>query len=145
MKKYIAEALNQAYKSLSEGGIPIGSVLAIGDQLISSGHNQRVQKGSCILHAEMDFLERAGRLTAKDYGNATLYTTLSPCYMCSGAIMLYGIRRVVIGDNINFKGAEDLLMSHGVEIINLNDKDCIKVMGDFIRSNPELWHEDIGV
>ncbi len=144
MDKFITEALNQAYKSLSEGGIPIGSAISIGDKLIASGHNQRIQKGSCILHAEMDCLEKAGRLTAKDYSKATLYSTLSPCHMCSGAILLYGIKRVVIGENVNFKGPEELLASHGVEIVHLNNQDCIKVMSDFIKNKPELWNEDIG-
>jgi creatinine deaminase len=143
--KFIQEAIQEAKKGLTEGGIPIGSVLVIDGEIKARGHNKRIQEGSSILHAEMDCLENAGRLRAKDYKRATLYSTLSPCDMCSGAVLLYGIPRVVIGENVNFKGPEDYVKSRGVEVEILQDKDCISIMTKFIKENPSLWNEDIGV
>jgi len=144
MDKFFEEAINQAKKGLSEGGIPIGSVIAFKGEILGKGHNKRVQEGSVILHGEMDAFENAGRQDAKTYQQSTIYTTLSPCPMCTGAILLYGIPKVVIGENKTFMGAEDLLRSHGVEVIVLNDETCIKMMEDFIKNKPELWNEDIG-
>ena len=144
MDQFFKEALNQAKKGLSEGGIPIGSVIVFEGKILGKGHNRRVQKGSVILHGEMDALENAGRQDAKVYKESTIYTTLSPCPMCTGAILLYGIPKVVIGENKTFMGAEDLLKSHGVEVIVLNDKECIQLMEDFIKNKPGLWNEDIG-
>ena len=138
-------ALEEAKKGLEEGGIPIGSVLVIDDKIVGRGHNRRVQKGSAILHAEMDCLENAGRLKVSDYRKAVLYSTLSPCDMCSGAVLLYKIPKVVIGENKTFQGPEDYLRSRGVMLQILNDSECIKLMGDFISKNPSLWDEDIGV
>ena len=126
------------------GGIPIGSVLVIGDRVVARGHNQRVQKGSSVLHAEMDCLENAGRLNAADYRNAVLYSTLSPCDMCSGAILLYGIPKVIVGENRTFQGPEEYLRSRGVELEILDDQDCRQLMLDFIAENDSLWNEDIG-
>jgi creatinine deaminase len=143
--KFIQEAIQEAKKGLTEGGIPIGSVLVIDGEIKARGHNKRIQEGSSILHAEMDCLENAGRLGAKDYKRAILYSTLSPCDMCSGAVLLYGIPRVVIGENVNFKGPEDYVKSRGVEVEILQDKDCISIMTKFIKENPSLWNEDIGV
>lgn len=137
-------ALEEAKKGLLEGGIPIGSVLVADGTIIGQGHNRRVQEGSAIKHAEMDCLENAGRLKASTYRKATLYSTLSPCDMCSGAILLYGIPEVVIGENINFKGPEEYVRSRGVAVTVLNDKECIGLMADFIKKRPELWYEDIG-
>lgn len=145
MDKFMKEALSEARLGLDEGGIPIGSVLVINGQIVARGHNRRVQKGSAILHAEMDCLESAGRLTPRDYSTATLYTTLSPCDMCSGAALLYRIPEIVIGENTNFMGAEAHLRSHGVELTVLNDPECIELMARFIQQHPELWYEDIGV
>ncbi len=145
MTKYLAAAIDEARKGLSVGGIPIGSVLVIDDRIVGRGHNQRVQKGSSVLHAEMDCLENAGRLTTADYKNAVLYSTLSPCDMCSGAILLYGIPKVVVGENQSFQGPEDYLRSRGVELDILDDDECRQLMRDFIASNPALWSEDIGV
>ncbi len=145
MNKYLAAAIEEARKGLSVGGIPIGSVLVIDDRIVGRGHNQRVQKGSSVLHAEMDCLENAGRLTTADYKNAVLYSTLSPCDMCSGAILLYGIPKVVVGENKSFQGPEDYLRSRGVELEILDDEECRQLMSDFIDSNPALWSEDIGV
>jgi len=142
---FIQEAIREARKGLEEGGIPIGSVLVIDGEIRGRGHNKRIQEGSSILHAEMDCLENAGRLGAKDYRRATLYSTLSPCDMCSGAVLLYGIPRVVIGENINFQGPENYVKNRGVEMVILQDKECISMMMDFIKSNPSLWNEDIGV
>jgi len=142
--EFLKAALDEAKKGLSEGGIPIGSVLVVDGKLIGRGHNRRVQGGSVIKHAEMDCLENAGRKKASVYRKATLYSTLSPCDMCSGAVLLYGIPRVVVGENVNYKGPEEYVRSRGVDVKVLNDKDCIKMMGDFIRDNPELWNEDIG-
>lgn len=142
--QFMQAAIDEAKKGLSEGGIPIGSVLVIDNKIVGRGHNKRVQKGSAILHAEMDCFENAGRLTAKDYQRATLYSTLSPCDMCSGTILLYKIPKIVIGENKTFKGPEEYVRSREVELIILNDSTCIKLMEDFISSNPKLWNEDIG-
>ncbi len=142
---FMQAAIGQARKSLREGGIPIGAALVVDGVLVGLGHNRRVQRGSSILHGEMDCLENAGRLSARDYARATLYTTLSPCPMCSGAIALYRIPRVVIGENITFQGAEDYLRGLGIELSVLNDPTCIALMADFIRQHPQLWNEDIGV
>jgi cytosine/creatinine deaminase len=145
MDKYYQEALNQAKKSREEGGIPIGSVLVYGDKVLGKGHNKRVQNGSVVLHGEMDALENAGRQPAEIYRQCTIYTTLSPCPMCTGAILLYGIPKVVIGENKTFMGAEEHLRSNGVEVVVLNDEESIQMMEDFIREKPQLWNEDIGV
>ncbi|MFZ4656519.1 MAG: nucleoside deaminase [Caldilineaceae bacterium] len=142
---FMQAAIEEAQKGLAEGGIPIGSVLVIDDKIVGRGHNRRVQKGSAILHAEMDALENAGRLTAKDYQRAVLYSTLSPCDMCSGTALLYKIPKVVIGENVTFQGPEAYVRSRGVEVVILNDATCIQMMRDFIAARPELWHEDIGV
>ncbi len=138
-------ALEEAGKGLKEGGIPIGSVLVHRDRIIGRGHNRRVQKGSVVLHGEMDALENAGRQPAAVYRECTLYTTLSPCPMCTGAILLYGIPKVVIGENTTFKGEEDLLRSRGIIVEVLQDPSCIDLMSHFIKASPELWNEDIGV
>ena len=145
MIRFMKEALIEAKRGFVDGGIPIGSVLVVDGEIVGRGHNRRVQKGSAILHAEMDCLENAGRLKASEYQRATIYSTLSPCDMCSGAILLYGIPRVVVGENRNFKGPEEYVRSRGVEVTIIDDKDCIEVMQKFIKSNPELWNEDIGV
>lgn len=137
-------AIDEARKGLKEGGIPIGSVLVIDNEIVGRGHNKRVQDGSAILHAEMDCFENAGRLKAYDYKKATLYSTLSPCDMCSGTSLLYKIPKIVIGENKTFQGPEEYLRSRGVELEILNDKECIEMMEDFINSKPELWNEDIG-
>jgi len=144
MDRYLEAALEEARKGLDAGGIPIGSVLVINGEIAGRGHNQRIQKGSSILHAEMDCLENAGRLTAAEYRNSVLYSTLSPCDMCSGAILLYGIPKVIIGENETFHGPEQYLRSNGVELEILDDKECQKLMSDFIAANPALWNEDIG-
>lgn len=144
MDAYLAAAVEEARKGQSAGGIPIGSVLVIDGEIVARGHNQRIQKGSSVLHAEMDCLENAGRLTAKAYRNATLYSTLSPCDMCSGAILLYGIPKVVVGENTTFQGPEDYLRERGVCVEVVNEEDCIHMMRDFILTNPLLWNEDIG-
>ncbi|MFT6430524.1 MAG: cytosine deaminase [Halopseudomonas sp.] len=136
--------INEARTGLAEGGIPIGSVLVHDGKIIGRGHNRRVQQGSAILHGEMDALENAGRLPAAVYAQSTLYTTLSPCAMCSGAILLYGIAKVVIGENQTFMGEEQLLRSRGVEVDVLQDAECIALMRDFIAAQPQLWSEDIG-
>lgn len=141
---FIHAAIEEARKGLQEGGIPIGSVLVIDDEIVARGHNQRVQKGSVVLHAEMDCLENKGRASGLDYRRAILYSTLSPCDMCSGAVLLYGIPKVVIGENRTFRGPEDYLRSRGVEVEVLDDETCFRLMADFIRDNPELWNEDIG-
>ena len=137
-------AVAEAEQGLAEGGIPIGSVLAIDGRIVGRGRNRRVQKGSVVLHAEMDCLENAGRMSAAEYGRATIYTTLSPCDMCTGAILLYGIPRVVIGENRTFLGGEALLADRGVEVAVTDDARCIRLMDDFITAHPELWNEDIG-
>ena len=141
---FLAAAIEEARKGLMEGGIPIGSVLVLDNKIVGRGHNRRVQQGSAILHAEMDCLENAGRLRADDYRKATLYSTLSPCDMCSGAALLYGIPRVVIGENRTFRGPEEYLRSRGVELTVVNDAECITLMTAFIRDHPKLWNEDIG-
>jgi cytosine deaminase len=145
MDIFIIEALKEAKKGLVEGGIPIGSVIVYNGQIIGRGHNRRVQKGSAILHGEMDALENAGRQSAQVYRESVLYTTLSPCPMCSGAIVLYGIRKVIIGENRNFLGEEEWLRFRGVQIEVLQDDECIRLMKGFIVAKPELWHEDVGV
>jgi cytosine deaminase len=137
-------AKEEARKGLAEGGIPIGAVLAVDGRVLGAGHNRRVQQDSPILHGETDALEAAGRQPASVYRRATMVTTLSPCDMCSGAILLYGIRRVVIGENRTFMGAEDHLRSRGVEVVVLDDRECVALMEDFIGRHPELWNEDIG-
>lgn len=141
---FLQAAIEEAKKGLSEGGIPIGSVIVHNGQIIGRGHNQRVQKGSVILHGEMDALENAGRQRASVYRECELYTTLSPCSMCSGTILLYGIPKVYIGENETFHGAEELLKNNGVEVVVMNNAECIQLMEDFIRERPELWNEDIG-
>jgi cytosine deaminase len=141
---FLAAAIEEARKGLSEGGIPIGSVLVVEGAIVGRGHNQRVQKESSVLHAEMDCLENAGRLRASDYRRATLYSTLSPCDMCSGTVLLYGIPNVVIGENRTFRGPEDYLVSRGVEILVVDDLECRQLMQQFIAAYPELWNEDIG-
>ncbi len=145
MNKFMEVAIEEARQGLSEGGIPIGSVLVHNGVILGRGHNRRVQKGSAILHAEMDALENAGRQPAAVYRESILYTTLSPCAMCTGAILLYGIPRVVIGENSTFMGEEELLRSRGVRIEVLQDKACSGLMRRFIEEKPELWNEDIGV
>lgn len=142
---YMQAAIEEAKKSIKTGGIPIGSVLVHEHKIIGRGHNQRIQKQSAILHGEMDALENAGRLSAKIYQESTLYTTLSPCPMCTGAILLYKIPRVVIGENLSFIGSEDLLRQHGVETKVLQNHDCINMMKTFIAEKPFIWNEDIGV
>ena len=137
-------AIDEARRGLAEGGIPIGSVLAHAGRILGRGHNRRVQQGSAVLHGEMDALENAGRQPAAVYRNSTLYTTLSPCAMCSGAILLYGIPRVVIGENRSFTGEEALLAARGIGIEVLQDPECIDLMKEFIAAHPELWNEDIG-
>ena len=144
MDLFLKAAIGEAQAGLSEGGIPIGSVLVHGGKIIGRGHNRRVQKGSAILHGEMDALENAGRRPAAIYRESTLYTTLSPCSMCSGAISLYGIPRVIVGENKTFLSEEEWLRSKGVEVEVLNDPECIRMMETFIRENPVLWNEDIG-
>lgn len=141
---FLNAAIEEARQGAREGGIPIGSVLVLDGQIVGRGHNRRVQRGSAVLHAEMDCLENAGRLRAADYRRATLYSTLSPCDMCSGAVLLYGIPRVVVGENATFKGPEAYVRSRGVDVVILNDADCIELMRQFIAAHPELWDEDIG-
>ncbi len=141
---FLRAAIEEAHAGLAEGGVPIGSVLVHGGRIIGRGHNRRVQRGSAILHAEMDALENAGRLRGEVYREATLYTTLSPCAMCTGAILLYGIPRVVIGENRNFRGEEELLLERGVELDVVDDRRCAELLGRFIREHPELWDEDVG-
>jgi len=142
---FMTAAIKEAEKSLAAGGIPIGSVLVYNHEIIGRGHNQRVQLGSAIHHAEMNCLENAGRHSAKIYSQCTIYTTLSPCPMCSGAIRLYQIPCVIIGENKTFMGDEAILQRHGVELIVLNDVRCIELMQQFIRAYPDVWNEDIGV
>ncbi|MBN7820287.1 nucleoside deaminase [Bowmanella yangjiangensis] len=144
MDAFLQAAIEQARLGQAEGGIPIGSVLVHNGKILGAGHNRRVQQGSAILHGEMDALEQAGRLPASVYRESVLYTTLSPCSMCSGAILLYGIPKVIIGENKTFMGEEDLLRERGVELSVLQDHDCIAMMEDFITQHPELWNEDIG-
>ena len=144
MDKYMREALLEAELGAAEGGIPIGSVLVLDGEIAGRGHNRRVQRGSAILHAEMDCLENAGRLSPAEYQRSRLYTTLSPCDMCSGTVLLYKIPKVIIGENQTFQGPEDYVRSRGVELEILNDPECIQLMRDFIQARPELWNEDIG-
>ena len=145
MDAFLRAAIDEARQGLAEGGIPIGSVLVIDGIIVGRGHNRRVQQGSAILHAEMDCIERAGRLTGADYRRATLYSTLSPCDMCSGTALLYGIPRVVIGENRTFRGPEDYVRSRGVQLEIVDDPECVRLMREFIDARPELWNEDIGV
>lgn len=145
MDEYLDAAIAEAAAGLAEGGIPIGSVLVHEGKIIGRGHNRRVQQGSAILHAEMDALENAGRLPASVYGRSVLYTTLSPCAMCSGAILLYRIPRIVVGENVTFRGEEDLLRERGVVVEVLQDSRCIEMMRRFIREHRAIWSEDIGV
>jgi cytosine deaminase len=145
MDEFMAAAIEEARKGLEEGGIPIGSVLVLDGKIVGRGHNRRVQKGSAILHAEMDCIENAGRLTAADYRRSALYSTLSPCDMCSGTALLYKIPRVVIGENKTFQGPEAYVRSRGVQLEILNLEECIQLMEEFIAARPELWNEDIGV
>lgn len=142
---YLQAAIEQARKSLAEGGIPIGSVLVHEGKIIGRGHNCRVQSGSAIDHGEMNCLRNAGRLPAGVYRKSVIYSTLSPCPMCSGAIVLYKIPRVVVGENQTFLGAEEYLRSNGIQVEVVQDPECIQLMRDFIRANPQLWNEDIGV
>ena len=144
MDDFLQAALDEARRGLDEGGIPIGSVLVRDGRILGRGHNRRQQAGSVVLHAEMDALERAGRQPATVYRGCTLYTTLSPCAMCSGAILLYGIPRVVMGENRTFVGGEDYLRARGVEVVNLDSEECVGLMREFIAAHPEIWNEDIG-
>ena len=143
-RSFLEEAILEAKKGLAEGGIPIGSVLVHQGKIIGRGHNRRVQKGSSILHGEMDAIENAGRLPAKVFRECEIYTTLSPCSMCSGTIVLYGIPKVIVGENQTFLGEEEWLISRGVELEVVQDAECIEMMRSFISNNPELWNEDIG-
>ena len=145
MDKFLKAAIDEARTGLEEGGIPIGSVIVHQGRIIGRGHNRRVQQGSTVLHGEMDAFENAGRQVASIYQECTLYTTLSPCSMCSGAILLYGIPRVVVGENITFTGEEEWLRSKGVDVKVLQDNTCVQMMESFITQRPELWNEDIGV
>lgn len=142
--KFLQAAIEEARKGLAEGGIPIGSVLVIDGQIVGRGHNRRVQNGSAILHAEMDAIENAGRLKASDYRRAVLYSTLSPCDMCSGMALLYRIPKIVIGENRTFRGPEDYVRSRGITVEIANDTECMQLMEEFIQSQPDLWNEDIG-
>lgn len=141
---FLQAAIEEARKGLAEGGIPIGSVLVIDGEIVGRGHNRRVQQGSAILHAEMDAVENAGRLKASDYRKATLYSTLSPCDMCSGMALLYRIPKIIIGENRTFRGPEDYVRSRGVEIVIAENSECIRLMKEFIQAQPDLWNEDIG-
>jgi cytosine deaminase len=143
-RELLAAAVAEARAGLAEGGIPIGAVLVVDGEVVGRGHNRRVQLGSAIRHGETDALENAGRLPATTYARSTMYTTLSPCHMCTGAMLLYKIPRVVIGENKTFLGAEDLLREHGVEVVVLDDAECVRMMTDFIAAHPALWNEDIG-
>lgn len=145
MDPFLAAAIEEARLGLAEGGIPIGSVLVIDGRIVGRGRNRRVQRGSAVLHAEMDALENAGRLGAADYARSTLYSTLSPCDMCSGAALLYKVPRIVVGENRTFRGPEEYLRSRGVELLIADDPACVRLMEEFIAARPELWNEDIGV
>ncbi len=145
MDPFLQTAIDEAKQGLAEGGIPIGSVLVIDGLIAGRGHNRRVQNRSAILHAEMDCVENAGRLRMADYRRAVLYSTLSPCDMCSGTALLYKIPKIVIGENQTFQGPEAYLRSRGVELVVLNDRECLRLMREFVRAKPELWNEDIGV
>ena len=144
MDEFLQVAIEEARHGLAEGGIPIGSVLVIDGKIVGRGHNRRVQRGSAIFHAEMDCLENAGRLSASDYRRATLYSTLSPCDMCSGTALLYNIPRIVIGENHTFQGPEEYLRSRGVQLEIVDSAECVTLMQQFIADHPELWNEDIG-
>jgi creatinine deaminase len=144
MWAFLDAAIAEARLGREEGGIPIGAVLVHHDQIIGRGHNRRVQQGSAVLHGEMDALERAGRQPASVYRDSVMYTTLSPCSMCSGAILLYGIPRVIVGENVTFLGEEELLRSRGVKVEVVQDEQCIQMMQQFIKEHPSLWNEDIG-
>jgi creatinine deaminase len=144
MDPFLQAAIDEAKQGLAEGGIPIGSVLVIDGKIVGRGHNRRVQRGSAILHAEMDCLENAGRLKASDYRRSVLYSTLSPCDMCSGTALLYDIPRIVIGENRTFQGPEEYVRSRGVQVEIVDDRECFELMQQFIAANPELWNEDIG-
>ncbi len=144
MDEFLQAAIEEARHGLAEGGIPIGSVLVIDGQIVGRGHNRRVQRGSAILHAEMDCLDNAGRLSASDYRRATLYSTLSPCDMCSGTALLYNIPRIVVGENRTFQGPEEYLRSRGVQLEIVDSAECVTLMQQFIAAHPELWNEDIG-
>ena len=145
MDVFLEAAVSEARQGLAEGGIPIGSVLVIGEEIVGRGHNRRIQNGSAILHAEMDCIENAGRLTASDYQSSVLYSTLSPCDMCSGTALLYKIPSIVIGEHRTFQGPENYLRSRGVELTIVDNAECIKLMQQFIARHPDLWNEDIGV
>ena len=142
--EFLQAAISEARVGLAEGGIPIGAALIVDGQVLAVGHNRRVQEGSAIKHGETDCLENAGRLPASVYARSTMVTTLSPCDMCTGAILLYGIPRVIVGENTTFMGGEDYLRSRGVEVVVLDDPECVQMMTDFIAANPVLWNEDIG-
>ena len=142
MNEFMKAAIEEAQKGLAEGGIPIGSVLVKDGKIIGRGHNQRVQKGSPTLHAEIDCLENAGRVGS--YKDAVLYSTLMPCYLCSGAVVQFGIKKVIVGESQTFSGGPEFMRSHGIEVIDLANEDCIKLMTEFIEANPKLWNEDIG-
>jgi cytosine deaminase len=142
---FMQAAIEEARKGLGEGGIPIGSVLVLDGKIIGRGHNRRVQRGSAILHAEMDAFENAGRLSARDYQRVILYSTLSPCDMCSGTALLYKIQHVIVGENVTFQGPEDYVRSRGVKLEILNLPECVEMMRKFIKDKPQLWNEDIGV
>ena len=144
MDQFMAMAIEEARQGLAEGGIPIGSVLVVDGQVVGRGHNRREQRGSAILHAEMDCLENAGRLKPADYRRSVLYSTLSPCDMCSGTALLYRIPKIVIGENRTFRGPEDYTRSRGIELEIVDSDECYQLMQDFIRDRPELWNEDIG-
>jgi creatinine deaminase len=145
MDEFMLTAIEEAEKGLAEGGIPIGSVIVYRGKIIGRGHNRRVQQKSVILHGEMDAFENAGRQLASVYRQCTLYTTLSPCPMCTGAILLYGIPKVIVGENQTFMGSENLLRQHGVTVDIIQNSRCIQLMSDFIQNNPQLWNEDIGI
>jgi cytosine deaminase len=145
MDPFLKAAIEEAKSGLAEGGIPIGSVLVIDGKIVGRGHNRRAQRQSAILHAEMDCIENAGRLTARDYQRSALYSTLSPCDMCSGTALLYKIPRIVIGENKTFQGPEDYVRSRGVRLEIVQDPECIRLMEEFIKARPDLWNEDIGV
>jgi cytosine/creatinine deaminase len=143
-ERWLSAAIDEARQGLAEGGVPIGAALVIDGELIATGRNRRIQLGSAIRHGETDCLEQAGRLPAASYARATMYTTLSPCDMCTGAILLYGIPRVVMGENDTFTGGEEKLRERGVELVNLRSQECMDLMSEFIRKYPEIWNEDIG-